>query len=308
MKIVFLDAATLGDASLAPLAALGELVTFPTSTPEEALTRVSDCEVLIVNKIIINEALLAQAPRLRLVCVAATGVNNIDFEATGRRGIIVRNVAGYSTDSVAQLAWMQILSLAGNGQAFDCCVKSGAYSKMPVFTDPDRSYWELTGKTLGIIGLGAIGSKVAAIGEAFGMKVVFYSTTGKHQSDRYPSLPLEKLMAVSDVISIHAPYNERTAGLVGEKELALMKPQAILVNMGRGGIVDEAALARAIDGERIGGAALDVFSREPVPADSPLLHTSHPERFRFSPHVAWASCEARARLVDAMAENIRKGW
>ncbi len=308
MKIVFLDAATLGDASLAPLAALGELITFPTSTPEEALARVSDCEVLIVNKIIINEALLAQAPRLRLVCVAATGVNNIDFEATGRRGIIVRNVAGYSTDSVAQLAWMQILSLAGNGQAFDCCVKSGAYSKMPVFTDPDRSYWELTGKTLGIIGLGAIGSKVAAIGEAFGMKVVFYSTTGKHQSDRYPSLPLEKLMAVSDVISIHAPYNERTADLVGEKELALMKPQAILVNMGRGGIVDEAALARAIDGERIGGAALDVFSREPVPADSPLLHTSHPERFRFSPHVAWASCEARARLVDAMAENIRKGW
>ena len=177
MKIVFLDAATLGDASLAPLAALGELVTFPTSTPEEALTRVSDCEVLIINKIIINEALLAQAPKLRLVCVAATGVNNIDFEATGRRGIIVRNVAGYSTDSVAQLAWMQILSLAGNGQAFDDCVKSGAYSKMPVFTDPDRSYWELTGKTLGIIGLGAIGSKVASIGEAFGMQVVFYSTT-----------------------------------------------------------------------------------------------------------------------------------
>lgn len=308
MKIVFLDAATLGDASLEPIAALGDLVCWPTSTPEEALTRVSDCDVLMVNKIVVNEALLARAPKLRLVCVAATGVNNIDFAATDRRGIIVRNVAGYSTDSVAQLAWMQILSIAGNGQAFDDCVKSGAYSKMPVFTDPDRSYWELAGKTLGIIGLGAIGSKVAAIGEAIGMKVVFYSTTGSHRDARYPSLPLDELMACSDVVSIHAPYNERTAGLIGEKEIRLMKPQGILVNMGRGGIVDEAALARAIDEGRIGGAALDVFSREPVPADSPLLHTRHPERLRFSPHVAWASCEARARLVDAMAENIRKGW
>ena len=308
MKIVFLDAATLGDASLAPIAELGELVCYPTSTPEEAMTRVSDCDVLMLNKIVVNEALLEKAPKVRLICVAATGVNNIDFAATDRRGIIVRNVAGYSTDSVAQLAWMQILSIAGNGQAFDDCVKSGAYSKMPVFTDPDRSYWELAGKTLGIIGLGAIGSKVAAIGEAMGMKVVFYSTTGRHSDARYPSLPLEELMACSDVVSIHAPYNERTAGLIGSKELALMKPQAILVNMGRGGIVDEAALAKVIDEGRIGGAALDVFAREPVPADSPLLHTRHPERLRFSPHVAWASCEARARLVDAMAENIRKGW
>ena len=308
MKIVFLDAATLGDASLSPIAELGELICYPTSTPEEALARVSDCEVLIVNKIVVGETLLARAPKLQLVCVAATGVNNIDFEATGRRGIVVRNVAGYSTDSVAQLAWMQILSIAGNGQAFDDCVKSGAYSKMPVFTDPNRSYWELTGKTLGIIGLGAIGSKVAQIGEAFGMKVVYYSTSLTHHSARYPSVSLGDLLTRSDVVSIHAPYNERTAGLVGEKELRLMKPQAILVNMGRGGIVDETALAKAIDEEWIGGAALDVFAREPVPSDSPLLHTAHPERFRFSPHVAWASCEARARLVDAIAENIRKGW
>ena len=306
MKIVFLDAATVGDTPLDEISALGELVCYPTSTKEEALRRVGNCDVLIINKIVVDSALMDAAPSLKLICEAATGVNNIDLEAAAARGIPVRNVAGYSTDSVVQDTFMHILSLAGNGPYFDGAVKSGAYSAGPIFTDLSRPFYELTGKTIGIIGLGTIGTKVAHVAEAFGMRVVYYSTSGTSHNKDYPSLTLDELMATADVISIHAPYNERTAGLIGARELAMMKPTAFIVNTGRGGIVDEAALAQAVDEDRIGGAALDVYVREPLPADSPLLHTRHPEMFRFTPHTAWASVEARARLVSAIAANIRE--
>lgn len=305
MKIVFLDASTVGDTSLAGIAALGDLVCYPTSTKEEAKERVGDCDVLIINKITVDAELIAAAPKLKLICEAATGVNNIDLKAAAERGIPVKNVAGYSTDSVVQETFMHILSLAGNAPYFDASVKSGEYSRGPIFTDVSKPFYELTGKTMGIIGLGTIGTKVARVAEAFGMKVIYYSTSGTSHNRDYPSVPLEVLMKESDVISIHAPYNGRTAGLVGEKELALMKPTAFIVNMGRGGIVDEAALAQAVDSGRIGGAALDVYVREPLPADSPLLRTRHPERLRFTPHTAWASVEARGRLVAAIAANIR---
>ena len=305
MKIVFLDASTVGDTPLDEISALGELVCYATSTKEEALERVGDCEVLIINKIVVDAGLIAAAPRLKLICEAATGVNNIDLEAAAARGIPVRNVAGYSTDSVVQETFMHILSLAGNGPYFDATVKSGAYSRGPIFTDLSQPFYELTGKTMGIIGLGTIGTKVAHVAEAFGMKVIYYSTSGTSHNRDYPSVPLDELMRTADVISIHAPYNARTAGLVGAGELALMKPTAFIVNMGRGGIIDEAALAQAVDEDRIGGAALDVFVREPVPADNPLLHTRHPEKLRFTPHTAWASVEARKRLVSAIADNIR---
>ena len=308
MKIVFLDAATMGDTPLDEIASLGEFTSYPMSTPEEALERVSDCEVLIVNKIKVNANLIDAAPRLRLICEAATGVNNIDLEAAAGRGIPVRNVAGYSTDSVVQLTWMHILSLTGNAPYFDGAVKSGAYSRSGIFTDLSQPFLELAGKTLGIIGLGAIGTKVARLGQAFGMNVIYYSTSGTSHSSEFPSVPIERLMGEADVISVHAPYNEHTAGLVGREELAMMKPTAFIVNMGRGGIVDETALAEAIDTASIGGAALDVYVREPLPQDSPLLHTSHPERLRFTPHTAWASVEARARLAHCIAENIRKGY
>ena len=306
MKIVFLDAATVGDTPLDEISALGELVCYPTSTKEEALRRVGNCDVLIINKIVVDSALMDAAPSLKLICEAATGVNNIDLEAAAARGIPVRNVAGYSTDSVVQETFMHILSLAGNGPYFDGAVKSGAYSAGPIFTDLSRPFYELTGKTIGIIGLGTIGTKVAHVAEAFGMRVVYYSTSGTSHNKDYPSLTLDELMATADVISIHAPYNERTAGLIGARELAMMKPTAFIVNAGRGGIVDEAALAQAVDKDRIGGAALDVYVREPLQADSPLLHTRHPEKFRFTPHTAWASVEARARLVSAIAANIRE--
>lgn len=305
MKIVYLDSATVGETPMDGIAELGELVCWPESTPEEALERVRDCNVLIVNKVLVTRALLDAAPELRLVCEAATGVNNIDLEACRERNIPVRNVAGYSTDSVVQTTFMHILSLMGNAPYFDNTVKDGTYSKGTLFTDVSRPYIEMKGKRIGIVGMGAIGTGVARVAEAFGMEVVYYSTSGTGHCKEWPSISLGELMRTSDVISIHAPYNERTAGLIGAGELAMMKPSAIIVNMGRGGIVDEAALAEVIDNDLIGGAALDVFTKEPLPGDSPLLRTRHPEKLRFTPHTAWASTEALTRLLNCIADNIR---
>ncbi len=304
MKIVFLDAATMGDTPLDCIAAKGELVTYPTSTAAEALERVGDCKVLIINKVVVDRALIDAAPKLRLICEAATGVNNIDLEYAASKGIPVRNVAGYSSDSVVQQTFMHLFSLLGNGPYFDERVKNGTYSASGLFTDVTMPFVEAAGKTIGIIGMGNIGGKVAKAAEAFGMKVVYYSTSGTSHCTEYPSLSLDELLATSDVVTIHAPMNERTRGLIGAAEIAKMKPSAFLLNTGRGGIVDEAALAEAVDNGVIAGAALDVFCKEPLPADNPLLKVKHPERFRFTPHTAWASVEARARLAAGVAANI----
>ena len=304
-KIVFLDAATLGETPLDEIAAQGELITYPFSSPEEALERVGDCDVLIVNKVRVGEALLARAPRLKLICVAATGVNNIDLDAAAARGIPVRNAIGYSTESVVQSTFAHLLSLAGFSTYFDDCVKSGRYSAGRIFCDISHPYPELAGKTLGIVGMGTIGTRVAAVATAFGMEVIYYSTSGTGHNTDYPSVPLDELLACADVVSVHAPLNERTKGLIGAAELRKMRPTAFVLNLGRGGIVDEAALAEAVDAGVIAGAALDVYVTEPLPADSPLLHVKHPERFRFTPHTAWASREALLRLVHQIAENIR---
>ncbi len=240
--------------------------------------------MLIINKIKVTAELLDASEKLKLVCEAATGTNNIDMKECERRGIPVKNVAGYSTDSVVQETFMHMLTLAGNGPYFDRKVKSGEYSASGLFTDVTKPFIELAGKTLGIIGMGAIGSKVALVGKAFGMKIIYYSTSGTSHCAEYPSVPLDELMRESDVISVHAPMNES--------------------NMGRGGIIKEDALAQVIDEDRIGGAGLDVYVTEPLPADSPLLHTRHPEKLSLTPHTAWASVEARKRLIEKIAENI----
>lgn len=306
MKIVYLDAATMGNAPLDDIAALGELICYPNSTREEALSRVSDCEVLIINKILVDAELMDRAPKLRLICEAATGVNNIDLEEARRRGIPVRNVAGYSTESVVQTTFMHILSLMGNAPYYDARVKDGTYSRSGLFCDPSNPWTELSGKIIGIIGMGTIGHRVAEVAQAFGMKVCYYSTSGTSHCSDFPSVSLEELMGGSDVISIHAPLNEKTRNLIGENELGLMKESAIIVNTGRGGIVDEGALAEAIDGGRIAGAALDVFEKEPLSYDSPLLHCKNRDRLRFTPHTAWASKEALARLIKSVASNIKE--
>jgi glycerate dehydrogenase len=308
MKIVFLDAATMGNVSFEPFEQLGEFVRYESSTPQEARERVKDVDVLLINKVLVDKALIDSAPNLKLICIAATGVNNIDVEYAASKGIPVRNAVGYSTDSVVQSTFMHMLSLVGGGQYFDESVKSGSYSRSGMFTDPNWNWWELSGKTIGIIGLGNIGKKVAHIAEAFGMNVCYFSTSGTGHCKDYPSLSLEELLATSDVVSIHAPLNERTLNLIGAQQLAMMKPTAYLINMGRGAIVVEADLAEAVDNGVIAGAGIDVFVTEPIPEDHPYLMMKHPERMRLAPHVAWASMEARRRLIGIMADNISKGW
>ena len=308
MKIVFLDAETMGDVSFAPIQEYGNLVCYDRSTPSEALERVADCEVLIVNKVLVTPELIDAAPCLKLICEAATGVNNIDLDYASSKGIPVLNAIGYSTDSVVQSAFMHLLSLSGNAPYYDESVKSGRYSRSGIFTDASAVWTELAGKTMGVIGMGNIGRKVACIAESFGMKVCYYSTSGTGHCKDYPCLPLEQLLRESDIVSIHAPLNDRTAGLIGAGELAMMKPTALLVNMGRGAIVDEKALADAVDNGIIAGAGLDVFVTEPLPLDHPYLNMRHPERMSLTPHIAWAGVEARARLIGIMADNIAKGW
>lgn len=308
MKIVFLDAITMGDTSLEEIAALGEFDIYPSSTPEEARERVKDADVALLNKVVVDKAFLDAAPKLKLVCEAGTGINNIDVALCKERGVIVRNVAAYSTDSVAQIAWMHILNLSGRAFHYQRFVQEGYYSRNVVHVDYRHPFTELSGKTLVIVGMGAIGQKVASIGKAFGMKVIYYSTSGTSHCTEYPSVSLDDLLSDSDVISIHAPYNERTAGLIGYRQLQQMKPSAFLVNTGRGGIAVEEDLARALDEGLIAGAALDVYVKEPLPADSPLMKLQHPERLLLTPHIAWYSQEARARLAHGMAENIKKGW
>lgn len=305
LRIVFLDRATVGESSLAPIEQLGRLICYPTTTTEEVPERIAEAEVIITNKVLIGRREIDVAPQLRLICVAATGTNNIDLDYAAMRGIPVRNVAGYSTESVVQSTFMHLLNLSGHASTFDHYIKSKAYSQSSLFTWMGVSWSELHGKRMGIIGLGAIGQRVATVAEAFGMEVVYYPTSGKAHSDRYPALSLEELLATSDVVSIHAPLNERTRGLLGYAELCRMRPSALLLNAGRGGIVDETALVRALDEERIAGAGLDVFTSEPLPIDSPLLAAKQPERLSLTPHTAWASAEARTRLITAIADNIR---
>lgn len=306
MKIIFLDAASLGDSPLDPIARLGTLVCYPNSTPAEAIGRVADADILIVNKVRVTAELIDAAPKLKLICEAATGVNNIDLDAAAQRGIPVRNVAGYSTDTVAQLVFTQILYLTCNPSRYDAEIKDGSYSRSCLFTDVRSPYSELSGKTMGIIGMGTIGSRVAAIATAFGMKVIYFSTSGTSHCKDYPSVSLQELLGNSDIVSIHAPLNERTKGLLGTDELAMMKSDALLVNMARGGIVDEKAVSDAVGSGMIGGAAFDTFTVEPLPEDNPLLHCSRPERLMLTPHVAWRSREAVGRLVAGIAKNIEE--
>ena len=308
MKIAFLDAATMGNVSFEPFECLGEFVRYESSTPEQARERVRDLDVLLINKVLVDKELIDSAPNLKLICIAATGVNNIDVDYAASKGIPVRNAVGYSTDSVVQSTFMHILSLVGGAPYFDQSVKSGSYSRSGMFTDPNWNWWELSGKTIGIVGLGNIGKKVARIAEAFGMNVCYFSTSGTGHCKEYPSMGLEQMLKISDIVSIHAPLNDRTRNLIGKEQLAMMKPTAYLVNMGRGAIVVEEDLAAAVDAGVIAGAGIDVFAVEPIPENHPYLQMTHPERMRLAPHVAWASIEARQRLVGIMADNIRKGW
>lgn len=308
LKIVFLDAQTLGsDVSLAPVASLGDYTAYPFTRPEEVVGRMRGCDVVITNKVRIGRAEIDACPTLKLICEAATGVDNIDVAYAESKGIPVRNAVNYSTESVAQVTWMLVLNLVGHTAFFDNFVKSGAYSAGTCVTNVDWPFCELKGKTYGVVGLGHIGSRVAAIAEAFGMQVLYYPTSGKPHSDRYEAdTDLHRFLSRCDVVSVHCPMNERTRGLIGYEALGQMKRDAVIVNLGRGGIIVEADLARALDEGLIAGAGVDVFTQEPLPAGHPYLTLQHSERLLLTPHIGWTSREARLSLVSMIAENIKQ--
>ena len=282
-KIVFLDSDTLGsDISLEPISSLGDFVKYPFTKPDEVFERIKDCNVIITNKVVIGKEQIDAARNLELICVAATGTNNVDIPYATSKGIPVRNAVGYSTESVVQVTFTMLLSLVGKLPYFDNAVKSGRYSAGMSFTDVSEVFWELKGKKMGIIGLGNIGSKVAAIAKAFGMDVRYYATSGIAHSKEYEAVELKTLMAESDVISIHAPLNERT------------------------GIIKEEDLVKALNENLIAGAAIDVYTKEPLPADSPYFKIADMSKVILTPHIAWASKEARKCLVEKIAENIRQ--
>ena len=305
MRVVFLDASTLGDdVSLDEFKRFGELEVYPLTLPEERVERVSGADVVVTNKVVIDAEVMDAAPSLRLICVAATGYNNVDVEAARERGIAVCNVAGYSTKSVVEHTFSMLFYLLRQLSYYDGYVKGGGYARSPIFTHLARPFWEIGGKRWGIIGLGTIGREVAKVATSFGCEVVYFSTSGVDREEPYPKVSLEELMATSDVVSIHAPLNDRTKGLINLEMLRLMKPTAILLNLGRGGIVVEKDLAVALDEGRPFAAGLDVLEREPIDADNPLLRIKEPWRLLITPHIAWASVEARRRLVREIYLNI----
>jgi lactate dehydrogenase-like 2-hydroxyacid dehydrogenase len=307
MKIVFLDTDTVGDVpNLNSLNDLGEVTFYETTEPEETAGRINNADIVITNKVVLDKELLEKAKKLKLICVAATGMNNIDRVAAEELEIAVKNVAGYASQSVAQSTFAMILYLIQNITYYDQFVKSGNYSKSKIFTNLERDFREIAGKRFGIIGLGNIGRKVAEIAKAFGAEVVYYSTSGKNNDQQYDQLTLEELLKTSDIISIHAPLNENTENLIDYQQLILMKPSSILVNTGRGGIVNEKALAKGIDEKLIAGAAVDVFEKEPIEPDNPLLKAKNRKNLVLTPHITWSSVEARTALIEGVKGNIEE--
>ena len=306
MRIVILDAATTeqGSDCWAPLRALGAVTVHARSTPAETAQRLADAEVVLTNKAVVGAAELAAAPKLRYVGVLATGYNIVDVAACRARGIAVANVPGYSTESVAQLVFAFLLQHAQDVVGHAAAVRAGRWAAGPDFCFTLKPLRELSGQTLALVGSGAIGGAVARIAEGFGMRVLRCAVPGSKSPGR---VPLDEALPQSDVVTLHCPLTPETSKLVNAAFFAQLKPGALLVNTGRGGLIDEAALVAALQGGRLGGAALDVLTAEPPAADHPLLRADAPwaDRLLVTPHIAWATVEARGRLVAHAAENLQ---
>lgn len=306
MKIVIMEANTLGsDIDLSIFQELGEVVIYGESNPSENARRIVDADVVIANKITMNADILDTAKKLRLICLTATGTNNIDFAYTNTHHITVANVKGYSTQSVVQHTFALLFYVYEKLSFYDHYVKSGEYTRSDIFSNFDMKFHELAGKTWGIIGLGEIGRSVAAIANLFGCRVIYYSTSGKNQNSDYERVDFKTLLATSDIVSIHAPLNEQTQDLISEEALNQMKPSAVLLNLGRGPIVNQEALSKALLENRIAGAGLDVLTVEPMAADNPLLKVQDSTKLIITPHIAWATVEARQRCAKEVFLNIK---
>ena len=304
MKIVILDAFTAnpGDMSWKGLEELGELMVYDRTKAEETVARAADADIVLTNKVIINKEVIAQLPQLKYIGVLATGYNVVDIKAAHERGIIVTNVPAYSTESVAQMVFAHLLTVTNRTEHYAILNRQGRWS-----TNPDFSYWdteltELAGKTFGIVGLGNIGSRVAQIALAFGMKVkALTSKTADALPIGIEKASLEELLTASDVLSLHCPLTDNTRQMINSETLRQMKPTAILINTGRGPLVDDQAIAEALEEGRLAAFCADVLTEEPPKADNPLL--KQPNAF-ITPHIAWATKEARIRLIQVATDNV----
>ncbi len=302
MRIAVLDAATLGELDLSPLCEVGDVQVYSQTRPEEIQQRLEGVETVIVNKIRLNESNLSGNRTLKLICVAATGYDNIDVRWCASHGIAVCNVVGYSTDSVAQLTVGMALYLVNRLGEYTRAVRDGSYTHGGIANRLTPVYHEIAGKTWGIAGYGHIGQKVGEVARALGCRVLAYK---RSPAEGVLCVDADTLCRESDLLSIHLPLNPETRGLISRERIALMKPEAIVINVARGAVADEAALAEALSAGRLGGLGIDVYTQEPFPEDHPFYAIRNHERVCFTPHMAWGAQEARERCLREMIENIR---
>lgn len=305
MKIVMLDRNSLGmDMDVSIYERLGDFEAHPVADRKECKNWIKDADVVIFNKTVMDEDMLKGALQVKLLCVTATGYDNIDLEYARKRQIAVSNIRDYSTPAVAQHTFAMALYVLEKISYYDEYVKSGAYSNQLGFSNFDERFWELEGKTWGIIGMGNIGRNVARIAEAFGCKVIFYSASGNNNSTDYQRVELDTLLAKSDVLSIHCPLSDRTRNLINKETLRKMKSSAILINVARGAIVNDGDLYEALEEGIIAGAGLDVLGKEPMEKTNPLGRIKDSRKLLITPHMAWASVEARTRCLNEVYKNI----
>jgi len=307
MKIVLLDALTFGATDLSAFNTLGDVVIHQTTATNETQERIKDATVVVSNKVLITKECMLSAQNLKLICIAATGMNNVDLDAAKALNIEVKNVAGYSTDSVIQHTFSMLFYLLGHSRYYDEVVKDGTYSQSKIFTDVSQPFFEVKGKKWGIVGLGAIGKGVAEIATAFGAQVVYFSTSGIKRQEKYEDVGLDELLNSCDIITIHAPLNEKTDNLLDYKELDTCKDGATILNLGRGGIINEDAVATIIDEKNL-FFGLDVLTQEPMKKDHPLLNVKNRDKLYITPHIAWTSVEARDKLIASVIENINASF
>ncbi len=305
MELVFLDRKTIGeDIDLSEFEQFGNVTIYETTDASQTIQRVKNADIVITNKVVIDKEVMVNS-NIKLICIAATGMNNVDLEAAKNRNIEVKNVSGYSTHSVAQTTFALALELINKTQYYSNYVKDGSWEKSTIFTHIDKPFFELKDKKWGIIGLGNIGEKVAQIAQSFGCNVNYYSTSGKNSNTNYKQIELKELLRTSDIISIHCPYNDLTKNLLNKTNLNLIKENSILLNLGRGGIINEKDLVEILNSKTL-YCGLDVIEKEPLQTTSPLKSILNKHNIIITPHIGWSSIEARNRLKDGIIQNISK--
>lgn len=305
MKIAVLERNSAGtDIDVSCFEKFGEVTYYPNTVAENTVERVKDADIVIANKAPLNEATLKDAPNVKLICLFATGFDNVDIAYCKSRGIKVANVVNYCTPAVAQHTLLLALMLTEKIAFYDQYVKSGTYSAQDRFSNFDRAFNDLEGKTWGIVGMGNIGRRVAGLAQAFGCKVIFYSASGNSTCTEYERVDFDTLLRVSDILSLHCPLSDRTRGLIDKTALEKMKETAILINVARGPVVDTQALYDALIRDQIAAAGLDVLEKEPMTKDNPLAKIQDSTKLVITPHMSWASVESRTRLVEEVYKNI----